>query len=622
MDNNGDSPLQNEYALDPDSEKRWVSDTDVFEDTLQHSGNVVIRADPGTGKSYAALERLGAPEHPFIFVADTIASAEDLGSEHDLPVYYAGQPDPGDRDFITIPHHAHKDRFVDSDIHLIVDEWHSLLADYGFKDAVIDKLIQSFSEYKQVIGLTGTYLPVPHPHRRVKVTQHRDEIPVTIVSYNHLWSAIIEQVEARPEKTHFISLYDKSKRLDNLQALLEKRGFETGEIMPFNSDTTDTEEVQKLMVQNVTKDDTEVVISTYVQGFSIKDTDYMVHIAPLPGAQHSPTDIAQVAQRFRNTTDLPINLYWNFPPPEKSPPTDREKYLSRQKTIASKQIRQYRKDFNLGPEETLTSNQKIMISRHENTRKNDTENESDKVNLVRNDLTPNDYQINHNVYSVITENIYKQRRHMEKWLNRYGLTVEDEVACPFELPEAQESSSATETLAEEDFMDRVDEHLERDTIPQTDEAGEKILFLANYYNDKENIHAILKEHGQPTKTWNRLKRKIEAQAPPTELGTKQRDQVLESFDVGERLTNEEVHARMDDIGFEDRGSGELTTGKAVSYLKRYYDVKRTTQMREETRVTVYKITSEDPLPVPLPEDTKKPMIGEDTIRLRPRSFSE
>jgi hypothetical protein len=619
MHSEHDLALDSEYELDKDTGTKWISDTNVFEDALKYSGDVVIQADPGTGKSYAALKQLGAPEHPFIFVADTIASAEDLGSEHDLPVYYKDQPAPPDMDFITIPHHAHKDRFVDSDIHLVVDEWHSLLADYDFKETVIDNLVQSFSEFKQIIGLTGTYLPVPHPHKHVKVSRNRDDIPVTIVSYNHLWSAIVEQVEARPDRTHFISLYDKSTRLKNLRALLEARGFEAGEIMPFNADTTDRGEVQNLMKQNMTRDDTKVIISTYVQGFSIKDTDYMVHIAPLPGAQHSPTDIAQVAQRFRNETDLPINLYWNFPAPDRISTTGRRRYLSRQGEIADRQIRQYRTDLNLSDEEAPTSNQKSLISSNEKDRRKDREDESDEVNLVRDDLTRNEYQIHHNVYAVVTENIYKERKHMERWLNRYELTVQAEEACPITLPEAEESStSGTETVQKEEFMERVEEHLERDYIPQYDEAGEKILFLLQYYNDEEDIRTILKEHGKPTRTWNRLKRSIEAQALQTEAGEETRDRVYRIFDVGERLTNEEIQARMDNIEFEDRDSSKLTTQEAVKYLRRYVEAKRTSMIRDGDKVTVYEIISEDPLPVPIPEDSKKPIIGENTIRLRPR----
>jgi len=80
-----DSPLQESYTLDTPG-SQWVSGTGVIGDALAHSGDVVIEADPGAGKSYAALDRLGAPETPFIFVADTIASAEDLASEHGLPV--------------------------------------------------------------------------------------------------------------------------------------------------------------------------------------------------------------------------------------------------------------------------------------------------------------------------------------------------------------------------------------------------------------------------------------------------------------------------------------------------------------------------------------------------------
>jgi len=615
-----ESPLQRSYNLDA-LDGQWVSDTGVIGDALTHSENVVIEADPGTGKSYAALDRLGAPDHPFIFVADTIASAEDLGSEHNLPVYYSGQPDPGTQDFITIPHHAHKDRFVNSEICLVVDEWHSLVADYGFKDSVIDKLVRSFEGYGQVIGLTGTYCPVPHPHDHVEVTQDRDDIPVTTVSYEHLWSAIVEQVEARPNKTHFISLYDKNARLKNLQTLLERRGFEAGEIMAFNADTTDEEEVQALMQQNVSRDDTEIIISTYVQGFSIKDTDYMVHIAPLPGAQHSAVDIAQVAQRFRNTTTLPINLYWNFPSPEKTAVTDRKAYQSEQKDHAATKIRQYRRELGLEEGETPSVTQRSMISAFEKAQREDRSNPKDEVNLVRRNLKINQYQVHHNVYSLITDNIYKRPEQMEYWLRRYGLTLEGKEDCPIKLPETNGGSADVETVDQEEFMDKVDEHLNSDYVPRTDEAGQKILFLAKYYNDEENIRAILEEHGQPTQTWNKLKEKIKAQAPLTELGANQSTAIREAFDVGEKLTSKEVLQRMHDVDTPFMDTSGWATRTAMLRLHRYFDTKYTSEMREGKKVGVYKIVSDDPLPVPLPEEAKQVQIGENSLRISPRSIT-
>jgi len=616
-----DSPLQESYTLDTPG-SQWVSGTGVIGDALAHSGDVVIEADPGAGKSYAALDRLGAPETPFIFVADTIASAEDLGSEHGLPVYYSGQPDPGTHDFITIPHHAHKERFVNSEVCLVVDEWHSLIADYGFKDSVIDKLVRSFEGYGQVIGLTGTYWPVPHPHDHVQVTQDRDDIPVTVVSYEHLWSAIVEQVEARPGKTHFISLYDKSTRLKNLQALLESRGFEAGEIMAFNADTTDEKKVRALMQQNATRDDTEVIISTYVQGFSIKDKDYMVHIAPLPGAQHSAVDIAQVAQRFRNTTALPINLYWNFPSPAKTSLADRKAYQSRQQDRAAALIQKYRSELGLDEGETPSPMQETMISTREEKRRKDDTNEDDKVNLIRKNLRVNKYQVYHNVYSLITDNIYKRPERMEYWLRRYGLTVGDKYDSPIKLPEAESSSADVETVDSKEFMNKVDEHLNSDFVSRTDEAGQKILFLAKYYDDKETIRAILEDHGQPTQTWNKLKNRIRAQAPPTELEAKKSTAIREAFEVGEKLTNDEILSRMQDVDTPLMDTSEWSTNVAVLRFKRYFETNYTSRKTGDGKDAIYEIVSDDPLPAPLPEEAKTVQIGADSLRISPNALSD
>lgn len=616
-----DSPLRDSYNLDS-LNGQWITDTGVIGDALKHPDNVVIEADPGTGKSYAALEQLGAPEQPFIFVADTIASAEDLGSEHGLPVYYSGKPDPGQQDFITIPHHAHKDRFVDSEICLVVDEWHSLIADYGFKDAVIDKLVQSFAGYGQIIGLTGTYHPVPHSHDHVTVTQDRDDIAVTTVSYEHLWSAIVEQVEARPDKTHFISLYDKSARLKNLRVLLETRGFDAGEILAFNADTTDAEEVQALMQQNVTKDDTEVIISTYVQGFSIKDRDYMVHIAPLPGAQHSALDIAQVAQRFRNTTDLPINLYWNFPSPETAAVADKDAYHRKQQDLATSKIREYRDELNLEEGEAPSPMVKSMISASEKDRRQDQTNANDEVNLIRSDLSINQYQIYHNVYSLIANNIYRSNDRMEYWLQRYGLTLENTEDCPIRLPEARGESASPQDVDEEEFMDKVDEHLNSDYVPRTDEAGQKILFLMKYYDDREHIRSILKDHAQPTQTWNRLKHKIKAQAPFTDLEAKQNAAIKKAFDVGERLTSEEILHRMQGLDTPLMDTSEYSTGEAMVRLHRYFETKYTSTTRGGERVALYEIMPDNPLPIPLPEGVMEAQIGEDSLRVDPSKALE
>lgn len=348
----------------------------------------------------------------------------------------------------------------------------------------------------------------------------------------------------------------------------------------------------------------------------------MVHIAPLlPKRMHSAQHIAQVAQRFRNETDLPINLYHNFPRAGSMPITDRNWFAEKQREKAKAHIRDLRKTLRLDPEESPPDGQKRMIKTE--LRDGNVEADSDAgLNLIRPDLTMNEYQIHHNIYKLERDNIYKKKSYMKSWLERYGLTIEGRVDCPLKLPEAETLTSTAESadvekVDKDEFEDRIDEHLGKDIIRRTDEVAAKILFLKRYYRKKEDIRKIVLEHGTNGRKWNKLRRQIHAQAPRTDLREKQRNILLGAFEIGEELTSEEICSRLQELSLPLLDTSELSTNEAIDRMRRHFKLKRTSAMRGGDRTNVYRIESTDPLPVPLSERVKKPKLGEDSFRIIP-----
>lgn len=568
-----ESPLEKEYTL---SDDEYVAHASVIEDAVRHGDameqrdlsapkHVVISARPGTGKSYAALTELQRLNRQFVFVADTKALADDLGSDHDLPVFYKGKSHPPDEgSLITIPHHA--PTFCDPNTILVVDEWHTLITAYGYKRKTIDELINTFSRYKQVLGLTGTNFV--EAAKAVDVTVHKDRPPIEIEPIKHrgLWSAIIHGVEAYPERTHFISLLDKSELAEGLVGVFDARGYSTEEIMEFNSDTTDDDDIAHFKETNIFPDQVEIVLSTYTQGFSVKDDHYTVHIASLPNRRHSPTDIAQVVHRFRSADNFDVRLYTNFQT-DLSGLLDMEEFIARQKRSAHEQIGQYRQAFDgIKAEDTplqdpsaLSSFQKEVIADREEYRYLENPG-SNRVNLITRQLGTNETQMYHNRYQMETKVAYQSVSDLREALDDYNLQLQFPGYDSTELE--GDSGVNHKTVHTEEYEEQVERCLQGKTDDVDGEIVRRVVFLSQYY-EKENIGEVMKEVGPRTEAWNRLKKRLTIRNPEVPLDPVS-EELYTRFNLGEEYSTSQIRDKMENI---PELPEDLSTEKASRELK-------------------------------------------------------
>ena len=550
------SPLEENYTL---SKQEYVADSSVIEDAVRHgdavdrgeitaSKHVVISARPGTGKSYAALTELQRLSRRFVFVADTKALADDLASDHDLPVFYKGESlPPDDASLITIPHHV--PTFRDPSTLLVVDEWHTLITAYGYKRKTINDLLDAFSQFKQVLGLTGTnYVEAA---KAVDVTVHQDRSPIEIepIRYTGLWSAIVNEVEARPDRTHFISLLDKSNLAEGLVDVFDARGYGTEEIVKFNSNTSDDEDIARFKETNVFADQVKIVLSTYTQGFSIKDDHYTVHIVPFPKRRHSPTDIAQVVHRFRSADNFDVKLYSNFQT-DLSDLLDLEKFIDSQKRTAYKQIGDYRNAFDgvepgeapLVDPSVLSTFQKEVISDREGYRYCQNP-ESNEVNLITDQLGTDETQMYHNRYKIETKAAYQSVGDLREALDDYNLRLQ---SPRYDFTELEGDSEVDqESIDANHFEQQIEHCLQGQMDDVNGEVVRRVVFLSQYY-EKDSIGEVMTEIGPRTEDWNRAEKRLKIWDPEVPLDSVSQE-IYDRFDVGKVYANSQIQQKIRDI---------------------------------------------------------------------------
>ena len=599
-----DMPLPDSYHL---GKAQHISDLSLVGDIVHSGRNVVVQAPPNTGKSYAFINMMKASGRQFVFVADSIPLARDLASSYDLPAYYAGLDEPNpDKPFITILHHV--PRFVDSEAILIVDEWHSLVTQYGFKGDVIDRATRTFKDFAQVVGLTGTEVVEKYTaFDLVKVTDERTALDVHLIEYNSVLSAIISEIEARPDKTHWISLYDKSKQSMKLVAALVERGFVSEkEVSVFNSDTKNSEDVRVFLETNKIGAGTKIVLSTYTQGFSVLGDGYVVHVVPAENAKHSVEDIVQVSQRFRDAHgQCRVNLYHRFPDSPTSI-VDLEKYKSaqtfeaeRQRTVAEELFSSTASamgDLKLSAANMLMRNG-FLAQQAAKGGASDSLLDDDKKNLLKEDLSINGLQVRYNVHQMDTRNAYLSRGYMRKALGRYNVNLVD---APFvEAVYPEEKIEVAQRIDAAEFEATVDAHLRRSKIRVVDDVSAKLIFLLNYF-ERPVIGQIVKKYGRTTANWNGFKTRVERMASLGASDVETRGAVWKAFPIGDRVTSEQIQKRMNAVVKSRTRSrtSKMSSNKSLRTLRSYCSI---SDRKGKGAGKYYEVLSHYPLHFPLKE---------------------
>ena len=281
---------------------QYLNKLKLFDQIIESGKRVIVSATPNTGKSRAAIEALNDSDKRFVFVADTIPLAKDL-AKYGLDIHYGAEKRFFDSKAVaTIPHHI-KDFAGTHDI-LVVDEWHTLVTDYSYKRDVIDDLLDSFDNFDQVIGLTGTFNAKRKGFELIRIEDKEPPIELELISALDPIGAVAISVISNPQTKHWISVHSRDDYPNQILEILEAYGINKSSSIKFNSVTKYDDDVKGIYEKNALTGQQNNVLSTYKQGFSLEDGPWMLHILSKKDRPFSPIDIAQVSRRFRTAGSL------------------------------------------------------------------------------------------------------------------------------------------------------------------------------------------------------------------------------------------------------------------------------------------------------------------------------
>lgn len=496
--------MRHKYHLQAD---QFLSESPLWDNVLSSGKNVVIDAPPRIGKSFAAIEILKKRKLRFVFVANTIPLAEDLGSSYGLPVFHSNSGVSTEEvQVITIPHHMSK--FQNKNAVLVIDEWHSLVTDYNYKRDVIDEVLESFSSFKQVIGLTGTFNALRKGFERIEVTTNRPNIEVELISVLDPYGAVLEDIHRNPGATHWVSVLDKKYYPRKLTTLLERDGFKDEQILIYNTKTKNGPRQRDLVESNRTPAKVRIIISTYRDGISLVDGPYRFHIVSVGKIRHSPIDIAQVCQRVRTPKMLEAAFFYANVleyHPSWGQEID-ESFILRRLIGQSNQVSidlLGARQIEIGP----SAEEKVAVSLYLKKLVDTGALPEDDSLLVNDYLKPNALGILNQKGRRLTDLLYLDRVEFAARLDNLGITLTSNGKIGFIEDPARVVTVGSTKLDAKKKKERIKKALQSSALLQRHDLDMKIVFLRQYFPDSE-IELILMDEDLTVRSWNRFYKKL------------------------------------------------------------------------------------------------------------------
>lgn len=298
------------------SETNFMSEID-----FQKPFKLMVNSPTGSGKTTYVINYLKENNIPFVFLADTLLLMKQISKDNNINYYCAENRESYySKQLISVYNHI--DKFYKDKV-IIIDEAHSLVNDYFYKKTVIENILAFGDLGDKIIMLSGT--PLTSKDEFYKNVEYIDCIKNNPKKYNIKLIETTSNEDAYKNtiglalkiksegKIPVISLLDTKDNLNNLYSLLKVNGF--NEIGLINSvvkngemdlDSTHYEELVEK--STITAD---VVITTYVQGYSINNENCSLIILPMSN-RHSYVAIAQMVARFRKIEDLDIYFLSSF----------------------------------------------------------------------------------------------------------------------------------------------------------------------------------------------------------------------------------------------------------------------------------------------------------------------
>jgi len=461
---------------------------------LKGKKNYILISHPNTGKTQACLKAAQESGKEFIFAVDTKILADQLSIKYGLPVYYKGKELPKGN-CITLYNHI--GLFKGKETILFVDEFHSLTKDYGYKKELIDKMINGFPAFKQIIGLTGTPLGKIDGFEEYRIIQERDERAINLINYtkNYL-NELIYQIMSNRNMIHYISIFDKSNQAVIINATLEENGINKEQIANINSDTKSSQAFKDIVTKGEACDK-KIVITTFTQGFNIQGKGHMLHIIPNGNAIHSASDIEQVVNRFRKEVPV-INLYWNHDP-NYTTSFNEVKQFEVECQEAKVLVESFLSSFTFNESKTLNKLQCNMMKHHL---------DAESILNVTMECKSNLIGIHYNIYSKQTKEMYRDIEYMKELLLHYKYKINQQEIndnlIEVVSKKANERTAEKHKVREDYLKDRLQEIHLSDIKSVSDELSNRYNLLCKVYS-KDQAYKKLQLILLDKKKWNREK---------------------------------------------------------------------------------------------------------------------
>lgn len=298
----------NEYL----SETKFLDDID-----FNKPFRVMVNAPTGGGKTRYVVEELKNRGIPFVFLADTLLLMKQVAESYGISSFSASDKTAyGENQLITVYNHMSK--LYEGKV-VIIDEAHSLVADFGFKRSVIEDLL-GFGEFAdRVIMLSGTPLASLDPfYDNVDIFNCVKRVPKEYTikfsslgdGDNRIESAVSVAIAMRARGIiPVISLLNTKEDLNQLTQLLRRNGFENvgviNSVIKNGEADVDCTHYEELVEKSTITAD--VIITTYVQGYNI-DNENCGLIFLSSSNRHSYIAIAQMVARFRRINNLEVYM--------------------------------------------------------------------------------------------------------------------------------------------------------------------------------------------------------------------------------------------------------------------------------------------------------------------------
>lgn len=369
-------------------------------------------------------------------------------------------------------------------------------------------MLDTFSSFKQVIGLTGTFNALREGFERIEVTTKRPNTEVELISVLDPYGAVLEDIHRNPKATHWISVLDKKFYPKKIMVLLERDGFTEDQILLHNADTKKGPRQKALVKSNRTPSGVKVIISTYRHGFSLLDGPYRFHIVSTGRIRHSPIDIAQVCQRVRRPKMLEATFFYANVleyHPEWGVEID-ESYMLRQLIGKSNQVSldlQNAGQIKTGP----SLEEKVAVDRYlDRLVKVGALSQEDSL-LVSDVLQPNVLGVFNQKDRRLTELLYLDRAEFAVRLEKHGITLTSNGKSGFIEDPGRVARVKATKLDTEEKKDRIRKALQSSTLRQRHILDVKVIFLRQYFPDSE-IELILMNEDNTVRSWKRFYKKL------------------------------------------------------------------------------------------------------------------